>query len=227
VDDSIEEVNIPWSERCRTMIEPNNFKRYAGIGTRKVKENEMVYHIIQKISSYLHLKGYTLLSGAAEGADSAFESQAEYRKEIYLPWEGFNNKYSTEVGVFSPAFLSETYSKERNDKATEIARAFHPRFDYLSDGAKKLMIRNSFQILGLTLGTPVDFVVCYTLDGCESATTRTEATGGTGQAISIAHYYNVPIFNVFNISSIHRLKAYIDSQESTFDGNKTIPEIGY
>ena len=36
---------------------------------------------------------------------------------------------------------------------------------------------------------PSNFVVCYTPDG--------KASGGTGQAIRIAEYYNIPIYNLF------------------------------
>jgi hypothetical protein len=200
--------------RCR--IEQNHFLRYAGIGSRTAADN--VIEVLKRIAAYLYAKGYTLTSGGARGSDTAFESQAGIRKEIYIPWNGFNGRYTSEEGVFIP-------SPETIEKATKIARKFHPRYDYLSTPSKLLMIRNGYQILGKNLDMPVDFVVCYTPDGCETAFTRTALTGGTGQAISIAYNYNVPVFNVFNIDSVYKLKELLDSRENTFHGNQTLSEI--
>lgn len=51
----------------------------------------------------------------------------------------------------------------------------------------KLQARNSYQILGLDLNTPSNFVICWTKNG--------KGSGGTGQAIRIARAYNIPIFD--------------------------------
>ena len=210
---SVEEYQNP--DPFRSRIVQNHYFKYAGIGSRTAGYN--IVEILKRIAYYLYEKGYTLASGGAARSDAAFESQAGTRKEIYIPWNGYNKRYSSEEGVFLP-------SPETIEKATEIARKFHPRFDYLSEAAKLLMIRNGYQILGRNLDTPVDFVVCYTSDGCESALTRTILTGGTGQAISIAYNYNVPIFNIFNPESAYKLKELLDSRENTFDGNETLPK---
>ena len=67
---------------------------------------------------------------------------------------------------------------------------FHPNPKRLDRYARKLISRNAMQILGRDGNTPVDFVVCWTKDG--------KASGGTGQAIRIANYFNIPVYNLYN-----------------------------
>lgn len=114
--------------------------------------------------------GYILRSGAAEGADAAFERGAGDLKEIWLPWPRFNNHPSKLLP--SPA-------------AFEMAARFHPAWHMCSRGARALHARNCHQILGADLQTPVEFVVCWTKDG--------KPSGGTGQALRIAIHHNIPI----------------------------------
>lgn len=161
-------------------------KFYAGIGSRSTPPEIMT--MMQQVASRLGKRGYTLRSGGAAGADTAFESgvPAGAPKEIYLPSEGFNGNKSS----LFPERLSNW------DYALELAERFHPAWDRLSPFAKRLQARNCYQVLGADLCTPVQFVVCYTPDGCSSHESRSRETGGTGQAISIASFYNIPVFNL-------------------------------
>jgi hypothetical protein len=63
------------------------------------------------------------------------------------------------------------------------------------------MNRNAMQILGEDGNTPVEMVVCWTKDG--------KASGGTGQALRIAEYYSIPIFNLKNDGAIEQLKMFL------------------
>jgi hypothetical protein len=87
-------------------------------------------------------------------------------------------------------------------RAQEIARKYHPAWNNLSHAAKKLMTRNTFQILGYDLNTPVSFVVCWTLGG--------KIQGGTGQALRIAKDMNIPIFNLYNKDCLYKIKLEIN-----------------
>ena len=153
---------------------------FAGIGSRQTPINiikDMV-HISKKLVS----AGYTLRSGGADGADSAFELGADNailtddheRKQIFLPWKGFNKRVSQ--------FDHPTHD------AFEIAKKFHPAWNKLSSGGKALHARNVHQILGPDLDSPVEFVVCWTPDG--------QISGGTGQALRIAMKLEIPIHNL-------------------------------
>ena len=62
-------------------------RRFAGIGSRSTPDH--VLQAMRKVAHRLAEMGYTLLSGGAAGADSAFEEGCFGRKEIYLPWTGF------------------------------------------------------------------------------------------------------------------------------------------
>lgn len=162
-------------------------KTYAGIGSRETPTD--VLELMQDVAQFLASKGFTLRSGGAGGADSAFEEgcdKAEGSKEIYLPWKGFNNNKSTLCTV--------------SNSALKLAEHFHPAWNRCSQGAQKLHARNLYQILGKDLNDKVDFVVCYTVGGLGG--------GGTGQAIRVAKYYNSPVYdlgknevrkNIFNL----------------------------
>jgi hypothetical protein len=127
------------------------------------------------IAQILHECGYTLRSGGADRADTAFELGAGDVKEIYLPWDGFNNRHDGIV-------MGNSFA------ARKIAMQFHPYWDNLTAGGKKLHTRNVPQVLGRDLKTPSEFVVCWTPDG--------EASGGTGQALRIAAHYGIEIINL-------------------------------
>lgn len=130
----------------------------------------------------------TLRSGAAQGADVWFEEGCDFvagRKEIFLPWKGFNNHPSPFYNITPEALaLAED--------------VYGSKWQYLKQGARKLMARNCYQILGQTLDDPVDFVICWTPDGAETEETRSRSTGGTGQAIALASRVGIPVFNLYN-----------------------------
>lgn len=150
-------------------------KYYAGIGSREtpIEISELMF----KAASGLSQINYILRSGGADGADLAFEKGCDYtkgKKEIYIPWKGFNNSDSSLYNISQEAF----------DLASEI----HPAWSRLSFGAKKLHARNCYQILGGDLKTPCDFVICWTKDG--------EPVGGTRTAIILAQKNNISVYNL-------------------------------
>lgn len=168
------------------------YKTYAGIGARNTPEDfkSLLFYAAKTLAK----KGYTLRSGGADGADLAFEAGANAasgRKEIYLPWKGFNNSDSTLI--------------VKEGKAYDIAEKFHPYWHNLKPAARKLQARNSHQVLGLDLQKPSDFVLCYTPGG--------KRTGGTGQALRLAEEKNIPIFDFgcYNYNeSIEEFKLFIE-----------------
>jgi len=130
-----------------------------------------------EIASRLSNLGYTLYSGGADGADHAFEIGTS-NKLIFLPWDGFCGKNVDSNQYIVPPFNGDLVNK------------YHPRASKLKPGALRLMSRNSYQVLGPDLRSPVDFILCWTKDG--------KASGGTGQAIRIANSIGIPVFNMKN-----------------------------
>ncbi len=157
-------------------------KYYTGIGSRETPEEVMgaMTEIARKLSG----KGYTLRSGGATGADTAFENGAKY-KQIFLPWSPFNSRHEDGIDYIVPPLN------------LEMVQEFHPNPDRLKGGALKLMSRNSYQVLGPALDSPVNFVICWTKDG--------KASGGTGQACRVAMEYDIPVYNLKNVSDREQL----------------------
>jgi hypothetical protein len=161
---------------------------YTGIGSRNTDSSTL--RIMEKLGFHLAKKGFILRSGGADGADMAFERGCDRgggHKEIYLPWKGFNNNNSN-LYTICP-------------KAIEIAWEYHPNYYKLSEGAQKLMARNSYQLLGSNLKTKSEFVICYTTDGKDS--------GGTGQSIRISEAKKIKVFNLFFKEQLQALKDFV------------------
>jgi ribA/ribD-fused uncharacterized protein len=164
-------------------------RTYAGIGARETPPAEIAR--MEAIGALLQRQGWTLRSGGAAGADSAFERGADRaaqeagqaaRKEIYIPWNGFQGRSDREPGVV----LASALPKAR--EALEMAKRFHPAWERLSDGARGLQSRNSHQLLGRALDDRSGVVICWTEGGA--------IKGGTGQALRIAHDLGVPVLNL-------------------------------
>jgi hypothetical protein len=156
-------------------MQQSKIKYYAGIGSRQTPTD--IQHKMTEITHRLDSMGYYLRSGGAQGADTAFELGAN-KKQIFLPWDGFNGRKENGKDYIVPSY---------NEALVEL---FHPKPLSLSEAGRKLMSRNSYQVLGPTLENPVDFVLCWTKDG--------KASGGTGQAIRIAEHFRIPVFNLKN-----------------------------
>lgn len=169
---------------------------YAGVGSRETPAPILAY--LRALAKGLAQAGFVLRSGAADGADAAFEAGCDAvagLKEIWLPWRGFNGHADT--GFYPSAAHAER------------AATVHPAWPRLGQGPQKLHARNVGQVLGAQLEEPVAFVVCWTKDGCETEQSRTRDTGGTGTAIVLAHRAGIPVFNLANTDGRLRLEAYL------------------
>ena len=148
---------------------------YTGIGSRKTPDNILMN--MTKLAYDIGKAGYTLRSGGADGADTAFENgakMAQSNTEIYLPWKHFNQHTSPYHHISVGAY--------------DLAAHFHPAWNKCSDSVRKLHARNCYQVLGYDLHTLSKFVLCWTPYG--------NLIGGTSQAIRIAMYFEIPIINL-------------------------------
>ena len=183
-----------WSEPSLT---------YAGIGSRKSGEaccpdtGKPILQCMKEIAQYLEAKGYILNSGGAIGADQAFESgvRSQLKKQIF-------------------------FASDATPLTRAIAKELHPAPQVLKGYPLDLMARNTYQIFGRNLDTPVDFVLCWTPDGCQSHTSRTRATGGTGQAIDMASRTGIPIINMANKGWRQKLVSLLMSRACKAENGK-------
>lgn len=147
---------------------------YAGIGARITPPEVLI--LMQKVGKFLAKEGFTLRSGGAKGADTAFEQGCDEvggAKEIFLPWKCFNGHSSKLYGHTQAAY--------------KMAKLYHPKWEFLLPTVREMMARNSHQVLGLDLNDPVKFICCWTKNGM--------VDGGTGQALRIANALKIPIVN--------------------------------
>jgi hypothetical protein len=150
---------------------------YAGIGSRETPKEVMDQ--MTELAKELESRGYTLRSGGAQGADTAFERGATSKKEIF------------------PG------GQKAGEREMKIAREIHPNPQALDNSKNpafvwNLMARNTNQVFGKNLDTPVDFVIAYTQDGLIDYTKRSIKSGGTGQAIDMASRKGIPVINLAN-----------------------------
>ena len=152
---------------------------YCGIGSRQTPT--AVLEIMTRLGCLLATHGFILRSGGAPGADSAFErgcDMAKGEKEIFIPWNGFQERNANQPGVYAGV----------SQEALDMASTVHPAWDRCGDGARKLHARNCYQILGHKLNAPVKMVICWTVGGSRK--------GGTGQALRLAELLNIPIIDL-------------------------------
>lgn len=162
---------------------------YTGVGSRETPPEILAW--MAKIGAWMARQGFILRSGAAGGADRAFETGCDREhglKEIYLPWTGFNGHSSQLCTV--------------GEGALKLAAEMHPAWGRCSQGARKLHARNGYQVLGADLRTPSNMLVCWTPGGAGG--------GGTGQAIRIARKHAIPVFDLAVDGEVHRLRAFAD-----------------
>lgn len=166
---------------------------YAGIGSRETPKyilEEMTKIAKELESDYKLQTGYkskTYGKINEEGADKAFS-------------DGTNNKE-----LFGPDMAT---TKEIN-----IAKELHPNWNALvSKGifAAKLMARNTFQIFGKNLDTPVDFVLFYAQEQEDSIRPK----GGTGQAVEMARLKGIPTINMSDESWKDQLNKVLESNKN-------------
>lgn len=156
-------------------------KTYCATGNMEI--GMKVKNILVEIGRVLALNGYTLRSGGAPGAESAFEEGCDSvggKKEIYLPFEGYNNKTT---GVVT--------DMTNEEEAIKIAQRYYLLWFKLSNKVKQMLTRYSWAVLGRNLDDPVDFVIAYIREDGKT----------TEQVVRVANGSNI---TVYNIGSIYR-----------------------
>jgi hypothetical protein len=108
-------------------------KYYAGIGSRRTPPG--ILETMTRIAGRLCNMGYTLRSGGAERADTAFA------------------KGTPTLEVFRP--------EDATVAAISMAAKIHPAWRACKAYAQRLHGRNCMIILGARLNEPVDFVICW------------------------------------------------------------------
>lgn len=158
---------------------------YAGIGARltpKTVQADMV-----KIGRVMAEAGFTLMSGGAVGADKAFEKgcdEVKGKKDII-------------------------FKRDADPLTRLIAKEIHPSPSSLKPYAVDFLARNTFQVFGRSLETPVDVVIAWSPCGMISSDQRTSKAGGTGQGLDMASRKGIPIINL-KVHSMSDFEAFFN-----------------
>lgn len=193
--------------------ENNPKKFYSGIGSRATPPTTQ--RIMMYFARELERDGYTLRSGNATGADQAFAKGVVKNAQIWLPWKDFEKDFQEKHPDHRYRLVGDYCTcGEPDDEAWDSVEKFHPNFNNMHKlvGTPtekkyytflKFMARNYRQIRGLGDEPDSQFVVCWTPKG--------EEVGGTAQAIRIARHFDIPVYNLFNMTKedvskeIHKL----------------------
>jgi hypothetical protein len=170
---------------------------YAGIGSRHTPAETL--ERIESLASTFAASGWTLRTGGSPGADQSFYRGAVCAHggvELYLPWPGFEATSHRPENA-----LVRTFSRPSDD-ARALASRFHPDWDRLSPASRSLLARDGHQVLGDDLATPAQLVVCWTVDGGVDG--LDPRSGGTGQALRIAHHHRLPVLNLARADHVSR-----------------------
>lgn len=199
---------------------------YAGIGARSTPTE--IKMIMSQAASALALDNYGLLSGAAVGADQAFEHGCDKengRKLIFLPWSGFQDRRRGDRTVFPPTQQAMAISEEVWDDYAK--RVDLPMWGRLKQPTRLLMARNAHQVFGPKLDYRASFVLCWTLDGATTAGATSKMTGGTGHAIRLADMAGIPVFNLALPDHRHRvMDMIVRSRESQAELSQLRQRLG-
>lgn len=141
-----------------------------------------------------------------KGADDLRTTPALERQMIsWLPWDGFNGRSRALGACYRLPQDSGVY-----EASGVIACTYHPLGKKLeASKAYPFMRRNGYQVLGPSLSSPSNFVLCSTPDACVDGGHTTRLTGGTGQALRIANAYSRPIFNLENGDHLERILQFL------------------
>lgn len=181
---------------------------YAGIGSRTTPANVMAK--MTEVAAWLAKHGYTLRSGHADGADTAFENGADtaFEEMTEEQKESFTAKE-----IFT--------ANDVTDTTRAIAKEIHPKPSALRKFVLDLMAQSTNQVFGKNLDSPVDFVLTWTPDGAVSTEQRSMKTGGTGQAIDMASRKGIPVINMANKGWGDELRSVLKMSPRTKAVNNT------
>jgi len=108
-----------------------------------------------------------------------------------------------ENGVISRKNITVYRPQHADAKSIAMAGKFHPAWNRCSQYARSLHARNCKIVLGDNLDSPVNFIVCWTPGG--------GLHGGTAQAMRVALYHKIKIFNLFGDFNhvLYNIRDYI------------------
>jgi hypothetical protein len=170
-------------------------KLYAGIGSRRLDKGALV--LCYSIGAFLARLGWTLVTGAAKGADQAFAQGAlsEGGEVILcLPWASYERDWVLSARVKGARVR---VLKPDDKDAFASVDAHHPAARYLSGSVRKLHARNHLVV------HKAKFVMAF------PQATEAGGLGGTGQGIRVAQALGIRAVRLDNPVEQRRVRAIL------------------
>lgn len=175
---------------------------YVGMGEQKIPKDYR--NIVIEIAKELSDRGFIMRSGGSKGTETFFEKGTKFRnREIYLPWNGFNEKECNSIGNY---LCTDKLSRDLVNQAEELIAPHHSHWDKLNGTHKRLYIKQVFQLLGRNLDSPTNFVLYY---GNESGgVIKNNALIG----IKLAKRLMIPTFNLADRKTLMTLNNILNKE---------------
>ena len=155
-------------------------KTYAGLGD--LQTPEYIIEVIRTTAILLVHDGFMCITGGCQGAEQAFANGtlvAGGSVKIHLPWPSFEAQWIAKL----PKERAQIIVLQDDDTdAYNSVKTFHPAYEKLTPSVRAINARY-FNILN-----NVSFLICWTNEG--------KLIGSTGQAMRLATYLHVPIYNL-------------------------------
>lgn len=162
----------------------------ACIGSRELTEVQL--NICQSLGVWIVRRGHELHSGNAPGADQAYARGGNEVNpalvNLHLPWFKFERHAIHPMNVVWNVDDEHDVPAEKLVMFESLARKHHPAWHRLSQGARKLMVRNSSIIKPPPEFDHVDLVLAWPSDK--------PGGGGTGQGMRIAQDLGIPLVDL-------------------------------
>ncbi len=166
---------------------------YTGVGSRKAPL--CFLYLFSLLAQIFENKGIRLRSGGALGSDLAFSnalSAPELNSQIFVTSNIDKPHYYNPKTMYGLSF-DGLY---RQAMRLIMDNRLHKKWENCTQIAFDLHNRNVFQVLGLDLKTPSEFLICWTPGGEKKYSETSQLTGGTATAINTAAVNGVPVFNL-------------------------------
>lgn len=168
------------------------------IGSRETPQE--ILDVMRDLILSFNENGTLIRSGGADGADHTVTQYAgSSNREIYLPWNGFNNLWKNKNDIF--LWTDSPQHKE----ATKMALTVYHSINFARDSHRSFHSRNSMQVMGFNMDTPSDLIICWTPGG--------NTIGGTATAIKMAQAHNIPVYNLGDPVTLEFIKQGLYKEE--------------
>lgn len=165
------------------------------------------YDVVNKKGKVVLKAGQVVKIGSKEYTDAyyAFTDKATKGSIVGSDWS--NKVNIPKVASFS-AFDVTNNKFGNSSKVLNIAKELHTNPEKLTKWSEALMARNTYQVFGKNLDTPVDFVLFYAEEG-----NGIRPEGGTGQAVEMARLKGIPTINMADADWRVKLQEVLNNKK--------------